>query len=163
MRKVVLILFILTVFACKSKKAATSGTTAEASVNKKEYVQYRDDFRSVTKEEREAFLKDVKATEKNYSVIIFTRGYKGEGIQVSNEQKILFSGNVISNKKTGIADEIRIDNTIDTKVFDSFTKKSVIIESKEAKKHKFIYLMKDNSNKEMPFNITYSNTLRPLK
>lgn len=163
MRKLVLIFIALTFFACKSKKAVTSDATSGTTVNKKEYVQYRDDFRSVTKEQREAFLKDIKAAENNYSVLIFTRGFKGEGIQVSNEKKVLFSGNVISNIKTGIADEIRIDNTIDTKVFDSFTKKSVIIESEEAKKHKFIYLMKDNSNKEMPFSITYSNTLRPLK
>lgn len=162
MKKVILILCILTLVACKSKKAA-SNKTSDKAADKKEYVQYRDDFRSVTKEEREAFLKDIKATDKNYSVLIFTRGYKGEGIQVSNEKKILFSGNVISNQKTGIADELRIDNTTDTKVFDSFTKKSVIIESEEAKKHKFIYLMKDNSNKTMPFSITYSNTLRPLK
>ena len=162
MRKIVLILAVLMLFACKSKKTATSAT-ADKTVDKKEYVQYRDDFRSVSKEQREAFLKDIKAADKNYSVLIFTRGYKGEGIQVSNEKKVFFSSNVISNLKTGIAHSIRIDNTLDTKVFDSFTKKSVIIESEEAKKHKFIYLMKDNGNKEMPFSITYSNTLRPLK
>lgn len=163
MRKIVLILTVLTMFACKSKKTSTAGTVADKTVAKKEYVQYRDDFRSVSKEEREAFLKDIQATYKNYSVLIFTRGYKGEGIQVSNDKKVFFSSNVISNLKTGIAHSIRIDNTLDTKVFDSFTKKSVIIESEETKKYKFIYLMKDNNNKEMPFSITYSNTLRPLK
>jgi hypothetical protein len=163
MRKVFLILCALLLVMCKSKQAANSGKTADKDKTEKTNIQYRDDFRAVSKTEREAFLKGLKATEKNYSVLIFTRGYKGEGIQVSNEKKIFFSSNVISNLKTGIAEEIRIDNTMDTKVFDSYTKKSVILESEETKKHKFIYLMKDNKNKENPFSITYSNTLRPLK
>jgi hypothetical protein len=47
-------------------------------------------------------------------------------------------------------------------VHDNFTKKDAIIETKEAQKHKFIYVMK-NPGAENPFVITYSNTLRPLE
>ena len=164
MRKLALILLACLLVMCKSKQAATNSKVAEKETTEaKTNIQYRDDFRSVSNKERDAFLKKMKAEEKNYSVLIFTKGYKGEGIQVSNTNKILYSGNVISNLKTGIAYQMRIDNTVDTKVFDSFTKKAVILESTETRKHKYIYLMKDSSNKSDPFMITYSNTLRPLK
>lgn len=162
MKKLFLILLALTLTMCKSKQAAVSAAPEEP-VAVKSNVQYKDDFRSVSSSEKKAFLADLKASEKNYSVLIFTKGYKGEGIQVSNSKKVLYSGNPLSSLKTGISNSIRIDNTVDTKVFDSFTKKSVVIEAGEAKKHKFVYLMKDASNKSNPFVITYSNTLRPLK
>ena len=164
MRITILILFSLLFVMCKSKQAATETKVSDNDIKTeaKSNVQYRDDFRSVSNKEKEVFLKKLKAEAKNYSVLIFTRGYKGEGIQVSNAAKIMYSGNVISNLKTGIGHYIRIDNTVDTKVFDSFTKKSIILEAEEVKKHKFIYLMKDSSNKSQPFSITYSNTLRPL-
>lgn len=164
MRKIVLILLAFLLVMCKSKQAtADIKVTDKEKTEAKTNIQYRDDFRAVPTKEKAAFLKGLKADEKNYSVLIFTKGYKGEGIQVSNVNKVLYSGNVISNLKTGVGHSIRIDNTVDTKVFDSFTKKSVILESIESKKHKFIYLMKDSSNKANPFIITYSNTLRPLE
>jgi len=163
MRKVFLILLTCLLVMCKSKQSATDSKAPEKETTEaRSNVQYRDDFRSVSNKEKDAFLKKLKADEKNYSVLIFTRGYKGEGIQVSNANKIFYSGNVISNLKTGVGHQVRIDNTLDTKVFDSFTKKSIILEMDETKKHKFIYLMKDNKNKSNPFMITYSNTLRPL-
>lgn len=163
MKKIILIIACaLLLVMCKSKQAATT-TKGDEAVTERTNVQYRDDFRATSDKNRDALLKDLKATEKMYSVLIFTKGYKGEGIQVSNEKKVLYSGNVISNLKTGIGNTIRIDNTVDTKVFDSFTKKSVILEVKDTKKYKYVYVLKDNSNKANPFSITYSNTLRPLK
>lgn len=163
MKKIVLILLALILVMCKSKQAPADAKVSDKETTEaKSNVQYRDDFRSVSNKDKDAFLKKLKADEKNYSVLIFTRGYKGEGVQVSNTNKVLYSGNVISNLKTGVGHQVRIDNTIDTKVFDSFTKKSVILESEETKKYKFIYLMKDSKNKSQPFIITYSNTLRPL-
>jgi len=164
MKKIVFILLACLLVMCKSKQATAGAKVSEnENTEAKTNVQYRDDFRSVSSKEKEAFLKKMKADEKMYSVLIFTKGYKGEGIQVSNTNKVLYSGNVISNLKTGVGHQIRIDNTVDTKVFDSFTKKSVVLESDETKKHKFIYLMKDSKNKSQPFIITYSNTLRPLE
>jgi len=164
MKKItLLVLLALSLVMCKSKQSATATSATEVAAAEKKQVQYRDDFRSVSGTERKAFLKNLKAEAANYSVLILTKGYKGEGIQVSNTKKVLYSGNAISNLKTGVAEQLRIDNTVDTKVFDSFTKKSVILEAAETKKHKFIYLMKDNSDKSSPFTITYSNTLRPLE
>lgn len=155
MKKTILLLItILSVISCDTSKKATA--------NAKPQVQYKDDFKSASEKERLALLKKLNATEANYSVLILTQNYKGEQVIISNEKKTLYKEYPISNKKTGIADQIRIDNTIDTKVYDNLTKKEAVISSKEAKKHKYIYLMKQ-PGADNPFLITYSNTLRPLE
>lgn len=155
MKKFILILFTAIFFTmCSTSKSAKG--------NAKPEVQYKDDFRSASDKEKSALLKKLHASGPGYSVLIFTWNYKGEKIVTSNEKKTLHSGYLISNNKTGIAEEIRIDNTLDTKVYDSRTKTEAIISAKEAQKHKFIYLKK-NPDAANPFIITYSNTLRPLE
>lgn len=144
---------------CKSKKTTTE---AEAPSGKPE-VQYRDDFRAATDKERSALLKKLRATDAAYSVLILTKGFKGEKIVISTAGKTIYSGTFISNLKSGIAGPVRIQNGADTKVYDTFSKNEIIISSDDAKKHKYVYLMKDNTNKNNPFTVTYSNTLRPLK
>jgi hypothetical protein len=156
MKKIIPILFIAFLFTM-------CGTTKSAKGSAKPEVQYKDDFRSATDKEKKALLKKLNAAGANYSVLILTQNYKGEQISVSNEKKTLYKEYPISNMKTGIADELRIDNTLDTKVYDNLSKKEAIISSKEAKKHKFIYLMKNPPGGDSPFRITYSNTLRPLE
>ncbi|MHA3789753.1 hypothetical protein ACX0HA_16215 [Flavobacterium hauense] len=156
MKKIILIIFTASLFTmCGTSKSAKGSTKPE--------VQYKDDFRSATEKEKSALLKKLNATGANHSVLILTQNYKGEQIIVSNEQKTFYKEYPISNKKTGIADELRIDNTTDTKVYDTFSKKEAVISAKEAQKHKFIYLMKNPPGGDSPFRITYSNTLRPLK
>lgn len=150
---IIVIAFLLTM--CGSTK--TSNTA-----NAKPEVQYKDDFRSASDKEKNALLKKLNATAANFSVLILTKNYKGEKIVISNEKKTLQSSNAISNLKTGIADAIRIDNTLNTKIYDNYTKKEAIITTKEAQKHKYIYVMKDPGAAN-PFVITYSNTLRPLE
>ncbi|MEW5676872.1 hypothetical protein ABGT15_11215 [Flavobacterium enshiense] len=140
---------------CSSKKA----TTEKAS---EPVVQYRDDFKSVSDKSKTTFLKGLKATEDQYSVILLTKGFMGEEVKVFNGEKVLYKGNPISHLETGIAGYFRINNTITTKITDKFSKKEAVIDSENAKKHKFIYVMKDNGL-ENPYKITYSNTLRPLK
>ncbi len=162
MKRILLIILACSLLVmCKSKKTAAASTTATEAG--KADVQYRDDFRAATAAEKNALLKELRAYDAGYSVLIFTKGYKGEKIVVSTAGKTVYSGNFISNMKTGIAAPIRIQNSADTKVYDNFAKQEVIIPAEEAKKHKYIYLMKDNSRKGNPFMITYSNTLRPLK
>lgn len=156
MKKIIPILFIAFLFTM-------CGTTKSAKGSAKPEVQYKDDFRSATDKEKKALLKKLNASGTNYSVLILTQNYKGEQISVSNEKKTLYKEYPISNMKTGIADELRIDNTLDTKVYDNLSKKEAVISSKEAKKHKFIYLMKNPPGGDSPFRITYSNTLRPLE
>jgi hypothetical protein len=156
MRKILLIIVTAFLFSmCGSSK--TAGTKAPAKAE----VQYRDDFTAAPESQKKALLNTLKATGANYSVLIFTKAYKGEQITVTASGKTLYRGNLISNLKTGIAEKIRINNTTDTKVSDNFTKKEVIIEAAEAQKHKFIYLMK-TAGSDNQFTVTYSNTLRPL-
>jgi hypothetical protein len=159
MKKIVFIFVIaFTLVMCKSSKT-TTGSTKKADTE----VKYRDDFRSASAAERTALLKSLKATAANYSVLVLTQNYKGEKITVSNATTTkLYSDYVISNLKTGIAATTRIDNTVDTKIYDDLTKTEVVIKAKDAQKHKYIYVMK-KPGEASPFLVTYSNTLRPLK
>lgn len=149
----------------KSSSTKRSGTTtASTRSSASDYnIQYRDDFLAVSDKERADILKEMDATEEKYSLLVFTKNFKGEKIIVTgDDNKRLFSNYVISDVKRGYADKMRIDNTTDTKIFDNLTKKEIIIEAKKAQKYKFVYVQKDNANKKSPFLITYSNTLRPL-
>ncbi|MEC4112541.1 hypothetical protein [Myroides pelagicus] len=128
-----------------------------------DYAQVRDDFRSVTEKTKEAYLKGMRATEDKYSVIILTQGYKGEDITIKNEVKTFSKSMVMSNLSTGIAKSIRVENTADITVYDNYTKGDVVITTDHAKMFKFIYIMKNNSDKETPFKVTFSNTLRPVR
>jgi len=158
MKKIFLLLLASTLFVmCKSTNSATKAE--EKPVTE---VRYKDDFQSADATEKKALLSSLKATGKGYSVLIFTKNYKGEKIVASNTSKKLYSGYVISDPKTGIADKTRIDNSLDTRIYDNYTKKEMVIEAKEAQKYKFIYLMK-NPGGESTFIVTYSNTLRPLE
>ena len=157
MKKLLLILAIAPLLVmCSTKKSTTGNTTAKAQ------VQYKDDFRAASDTEKKGLLAKLKATGENHSVLIFTNNFKGEKITASNAKGQLYSGYPMSNLKTGIAGSIRIDNAMDTRIYDNLTKKEAVIEAKESQKHKFIYVMKDK-NAANPFVITYSNTLRPLE
>lgn len=161
MKKLLLLILTATLFTmCKS---TGSSTAAKADTLKDvAEVRYRDDFKEASVKERSALLQKLKATGKNYSVLVLTQNYKGEKVTVTTGAKKAYSGYAISNLKTGIAETIRLDNTADTKVYDNLTKKEVLIEATAAQKHKFIYLMK-NPGGTTPFILTYSNKLRPLE
>lgn len=153
---VILLLMVVFAVGCSSKKNVVEEKKEPA-------VQYRDDFRSVSQSTKKKFLSEMKATGETASVMILTKGFKGEKVTVVNEKKSIYSGVPISNLSTGIAGYITIDNTVDTKITDESSKKEAVIDVKNAKKHKFIYVMKDPSQQGNPYIITYSNTLRPLK
>lgn len=152
MKKILLLLTLAFVLAnCSSKKTAAEPV-----------VQYRDDFKAVSQKKKTEFLNQMNAKGNTSSVLILTKGYQGEDVSISNEKKLLYNGNPITNLGTGIAGYIKIDNTLNTKIVDKFSKKEALINSENAKKYKFIYIMQDYTLKN-PFKITYSNTLRPLK
>lgn len=156
MKKLLFIIGIVMLFTmCKTAKTASAG-------EEKVKVQYKDDFRAASDREKARVLKELKASGANYSVLVFTQNFKGEKITVANANVQLYSGYAISNLKTGIADKARIDNTVDTTVYDKSDNHEVVIGAKEAQKHKFIYIMK-NPGSKTPFTVTYSNTLRPLE
>jgi len=183
MKKITILFLSILFVMCKSpaRKLENSKSEAEKKLEKlkkdeidnttltkenlvlPDYAQIRDDFRSVSENSRDLYLKGMSATDEKYSVVILTKGYKGENIQIKNDSKTFYSGMVMSDLKSGIAKSIRIDNTKDFTIYDNFTKRSLTIESNYASLFKFIYIMKNNSDKEIPFRITYSNTLRPVR
>ena len=162
MKKLCLLFFIALFTMCHTTKKtiSTSPDSKEASLLYTE--QYRDDFKKVSDTQKSNFLKKINATAANYSVIIFTNKYQGEEFSVSNEKGSLFNNQLISNMSSGVANKVRIENTLDTKIIDRYKKQEFIIEAEKAKEYKFIYIMKDYTNSASPYKITYSNSLRPL-
>lgn len=157
MRNAVIVL-VMVVFAmgCSSKKVIVDE-------KKEPVIQYRDDFRSVSDAGRKKFLTEMKANDETASVLILTKGFKGEDVVIANEKKSLYKGNPISHLETGIAGYITIDNTLATRISDKLSKKEAVIDSENARKHKFVYVMKDHAQQGNPYVITYSNKLRPLQ
>jgi hypothetical protein len=128
-----------------------------------DYAQVRDDFRSVSDKTKENYLQGMKATGDEYSVVIITQGYKGEDIIIKNADKNFFKGMTMSDLQTGIAKSVRVENGQDFIIRDNYTDSEITIESDYAKMFKFIYIMKTSTNKENPFKVTFSNTLRPVR
>ncbi|MHC5200826.1 hypothetical protein [Myroides sp. LJL119] len=128
-----------------------------------DYAQVRDDFRSVSTASKNNYLAGMRATAENYSVVILTQGYQGENITIKNQDKTFLNAMTISDLSTGIAKSVRVENTQDFVVSDNYINGEVTIDQDLAKRFKFIYIMKNNANKKVPFKITYSNTLRPVR
>ena len=125
-------------------------------------TEVRDDFRSSSKQETKNFLKEVNGTSDSKSVLILTKGYKGEKIIASQEGKTVYSKYPISNLKTHLADYFSFENNKILIITDTFSKLEVIIEPKKASKYKFIYLKKDYKKGIATYKITFSNTLRAM-
>lgn len=169
-KKLSLLLCGLVIVSCKTAKKTTT-TEKEESKDKKELVrkdekvyyteQIKNDFRAVTATAQQKFLETYKATEKQYSILFFTQGFNGEEVVVKNDEGTLYKGIVLTNKKTGLAKNMRIINTEVTSIYDKESKKTIYINSEKARKHKFIYVMKGNASEDKPYKITFSDKLRP--
>lgn len=163
----------LAIVSCKTAKTNTANDSSKKhhkmeifGKEKKEIYyteQIKNDFRSVTENVQYKFLQSYQATEKQYSILFFTQGFNGEEIHVKNEEGTLFKGSVLTNKKTGLAKNMRIVNTEVTSIYDKSAKKTIYINSDKASKYKFIYVMKGNKEDEKPYKITFSDKLRPEK
>lgn len=168
-RLLLLLLFSSLLTMCKSTPFGGNGKTAteesSKSEDKKDELYYteqvRNDFRSVSESAQKKFLEGYKATDAQYSILFFTQGFNGEQITVKNTKGTVFKGSILTNKKTGLAKNMRIINTENNSIYDQATKKTIFIDTKLASKHKFIYVMKDLSTPEKPYKITYSDLLRP--
>lgn len=125
-------------------------------------TEVRDDFRSSSEQETKNFLKEVNGTSDSKSVLILTKGHKGEKIMATQEGKTVYSKYPITNLKTHLADYFSFDNNKTLIIKDNFSKQEVIIEPKKAAKYKFIYLRKDYVKDVATYKITFSNTLRAL-
>jgi len=70
---VVILVMVLFAAGCSSKKTV--------SEEKKEpTIQYRDDFRAVSEAGKKKFLTEMKAKSETASVLILTKGFKGEDV-----------------------------------------------------------------------------------
>lgn len=154
--------------SCKSVKVTTPSSEEDLPVTtalRKEYheEQVRNDFRAVSEEVKNKFLKSYKADTKEYSILFFTKGFEGERVVVTSGESSVYDGSVKTNKVTGLAKNMRINNTEITIIYDEKTDKGIVLNSELAKKHKFIYVMKDINNEEKPYKVTFSDLLRPEK
>ena len=152
----IILIVIFLMVGCSSKK-----TPAAEKVEP--VIQFREDFRSVSDAGKKKFLTEMKANGASASVLILTKGFKGEDVVVTNVKKILYKGNPISHLETGIAGYLTIDNTLATRISDKLSGKEAVIDLENAGKYKFVYVMKDHGQQGNPYVITYSNKLRPLR
>ncbi len=152
----IVLIMVFFMMGCSSKKTSVTE-------RKEALIQYRDDFRSVSDAGKKKFLTEMKANGETASVLILTKGFKGEDVVVTNEKKTLYKGNPISHLETGIAGYLTIDNTLVTRISDKLSEKEAVIDPENARKHKFVYVMKDHAQQGNPYVITYSNKLRPLR
>ncbi|MDK2772982.1 MAG: hypothetical protein KYX68_12260 [Flavobacterium sp.] len=146
-------IFIVTIAQLFMMCSSTSNST----------FQTRDDFASASENYINSFLKSKNAFEKNKSVIILTQGFKGEKITATQNSKTIYSQYPITNLKRQYAASFAFDNQSLITIFDNFTKEEIVIEPKDASKHKYIYVMKKHEDNKSVFKVTLSNTLRSLK
>ena len=162
MKKALLIIVLSFLFVmCKSTKTTTINTTTAEKPTKENFI-YSDGFKAATPAQTAALLKDLGATADNYAVLVLTKNFNGAEVVVTNGSKQVYKGYALTNRGNGIAEKIRIDNTLDTKIYDSYSKKEITIESSDAKKYKFAHVAKDNS-KKVPFVVVYSNKVKALE
>lgn len=122
----------------------------------------RDDFKSSSEETKDIFLKKANANSSEKSVLILTKGYKGEKIIAQQGNNVVYSGYPISNLKNHLAGYFSFENDKILIIVDNFAKQEIKIEPKKAKKHKFIYLNKSYEKGVAKYQLTFSNTLRSL-
>lgn len=169
-KSLIFITCVLSVVSCKTVKKTNitnTHTTEKRELIKKEDIFYteqvRNDFRSVSEGTQKKFLEMYDAEDKEYSILFFTQGFTGEEVIVTNDNKVLYKGMVFTDKSTGLAKNMRVTNTKNTSIYDTATKKTIYLNSDKASKHKFIYVMKGDTNNEKPYKITFSDKLRPEK
>jgi hypothetical protein len=158
MKKTALILLCsIFLVMCTTKKTVTA-TTASGKAK----VVKTDDFKGATEADTTAELRQLKATEAGYSVMILAKNFKGENIVVSSGAKQFYKGYPISNLGKGLAEKFRVENSADITVYDTHTKKEAVLKASDIKKHKFVYISKNPAAKN-PFVIIYSNKLKDYK
>ena len=112
-------------------------------------------------------LKMYSAEEDTYSLLIFTSGFNHDKILIMNDKTIIYDSILQSDKSMGLAKAFRINNTLDVKVRD-FSQDNYFfkLNNKKLKNYKYIYIEKNKEkirNKENPYTIIFSNTLRGFK
>ncbi|PIF33089.1 hypothetical protein CLU81_3663 [Flavobacterium sp. 9] len=120
-----------------------------------------DNSKDINLAPQEILLKDLKATEAKYSVLIFSTGFESENLIVNNCDSLIYKGLMETNKIQPFAKLLRIENTCSTKVEDLDIHISFEIKKSLINKYKFVYVRKDY-NKNKRYTITYSNKLKRI-
>lgn len=120
-----------------------------------------DNSKDIKLAPQEILLKDLKATETKYSVLIFTTGFESENLIVNNYDSLIYKGLMKTNKIQPLAKLFRIENTCSTKIEDLDNHISFEIKKSLINKYKFVYVRKDY-NKSKRYVITYSNKLKRI-
>lgn len=139
--KKILYFFLIFCISCKSYQT--------------EFTEYE---RHLPKHAVDKILKDSKAEEEQYSLLLFTQFFNGEEFIVKNDDKILLKESLQTIKNFGLAKVIRINNNYDVKIKDIDMNIKVLVKSNLAKKHKFIYIEKNKYLKDGVGNDSISNT-----
>jgi hypothetical protein len=156
MKKILFILALSLLFiTCKSKKNITTAKPAN-------YITYTDKFKTSTDAQTKAFLKKLNAEGEDYSVLLLTRKFVGSELTVTAGGKEIYKGYALTDKSNGLAETLRIPNTTDTRIYDTYTKQEVLLEAGDLKKHKFVYVAKTGRT-QTPFGVAYSHKLRAMK
>ncbi|MES2574763.1 MAG: hypothetical protein V4572_07460 [Bacteroidota bacterium] len=112
-------------------------------------------------------LKAYNAEDSQYSIIVFRDFFYGERITLKSDGKILLNDTIRTIKNNGYAKMIRINNENDVILYDAKLKERIKIESKLAKKYKYInvnkYFNEPNADgiiviDKKPYKIQYTNT-----
>lgn len=112
-------------------------------------------------EPMKSFLKDFKATDNNFSILMFTTGFEGEKLKISNCDNVIFNSAMKTNERQPVAEILRIENTCMTKVRDVGHHIKFELKSDLLRQYKFVYVSKDyNRNKR--YIIVYSNKFKRI-
>jgi len=121
-------------------------------------IEYKDDSHSLDEASLEKFLNTVNAKDPCYSVLFFTNGFLSqEKIEVKNNDEIVFSDTLATDRSFGLAKTLRIKNQHDIVITDLKTKYSFTLPARKNSKYKFIYVSKD-ADSSTDYVVTYSNT-----
>ncbi len=143
--KNIMLLLILCIFTmCKTPK-----------------VEYKEYELSLPESVVERALISLNATEDKYSVLIFTQGFTGETMEITNGNEMVFHNVLKSIQNLGYAKKFRIDNTQLTTITELPQQYSFTVKSKMAMNYKYIYIHRNISNGR--YTITYSNTLKGFR
>ena len=123
-------------------------------------IKFTEEFgMKVSDYSRKQALKQFKAENSIFSLIVFTSAFKDDIVKVENDDKTIFNDTIKSDPSLGLAKVIRVDNTTDIKITDVSLDYSFKLKKKNNRKYKYIYIKRKRyeGNKYV---ITYSNTMR---
>ncbi|QYJ68821.1 hypothetical protein [Flavobacterium litorale] len=144
MRKFVLYSLFIFLYSCSSPQIKFS--------EYKEMIIMSDDSRNLV-------LNDLDAKDSIYSLIYFTSVFKEDLIKVENGDKTIFNDTIKSDESLGLAEVIRINNTLDVKITDMSLNYSFNLKKKSNMNYKYIYIERKRYE-DNKYVVIYSNSMR---